>query len=152
MINNVTIAGRLAKDPELKYTPQGKPVTNVTIAVQRSFKNAQGEYDADFVQCVIWGNIAETVANRTGKGKMFGVTGRIQTRNFEGQDGKRVYVTEVVAEKTHIIEWNDNGQGGQSRQSGQGGQGSGGNYTKVEDDPFSTNGNTIDISDDDLPF
>lgn len=151
MINNVTIAGRLARDPELKYTPQGKPVTTVTIAVQRSFKNSNGEYDADFIQAVIWGNSAETVANRTGKGKMFGVTGRIQTRNYEGQDGKRVYVTEIVAEKTHIIEWLDNGQGGQSSQGGQGGQSSG-NYTKIEDDPFNNNGNTIDISDDDLPF
>lgn len=150
MINNVTLVGRLTKDPELKYTPQGKPVANVTLAVQRSFKNANGEYDADFIQAVIWGNIAETVANRTGKGKMFGVSGRIQTRNYEGQDGKRVYITEVVAESTHILEWKDNGQGGQS--SGQGGQGSGGNYTKIEDDPFSNNGSTIDISDDDLPF
>lgn len=149
MINNVTIVGRLTKDPELKYTPQGKPVANITLAVQRSFKNANGEYDADFIQAVIWGNIAETVANKTGKGKLFGVTGRIQTRNYEGQDGKRVYITEVVAESSHILEWKDDG----GRPSGQSGQGSsGGNYTKVEDDPFSKDGKTIDISDDDLPF
>lgn len=150
MLNNVSVIGRWTKNPELRYTPQGKGVASGTLAVQRSFKNAQGEYDADFINVVIWGDkIAELIANKCEKGGRFGGTGRIQSRSFEGQDGKRVYITEVVIEKVTMIDWAEGGQGGQSRQNEYSGGRSGGNAPS--DDPFA-GGGQIELSDDDLPF
>jgi single-strand DNA-binding protein len=149
-MNNVNVIGRFTKNPELKYTPNGKPVVSGTLAVQRSFKNPNGEYDADFIPVVIWGKIGETIANKLQKGDRIGGTGRIQTRNFEGQDGKRVYITEVVIDNVTMIDWGaGSNDGGQSRQQNQnqGNQNQGRSY----DDPFAGNGQ-IDIKDDDLPF
>ena len=98
MINNVVLIGRLTRDVELRYTPQNQAVGQFTLAVNRNFKNQNGEYDADFINCVIWGKSAENFANWTKKGNLVGITGRVQTRNYENQQGQRVYVTEVVAE------------------------------------------------------
>lgn len=153
MLNNVSIIGRLTKPVELRYTPAGKAVASGTLAVQRSFKNANGEYDADFIQFTIWGKVAEVVANRTEKGGRFGGTGRIETGSFDGQDGKKVYTTKVVIETISMIDWADNG----SQDNGQGGQAPQGhtqnhqNYQRVDSDPFSGQG-PIEVSDDDLPF
>ncbi len=104
MINNVVLVGRLTKDPELKYTQSGIAVTNFTLAVNRPFKNQQGENEADFINCVAWRRQAENTATYVGKGSLVGVEGRIETRNYEGQDGRRVYVTEVVAESVQFLE------------------------------------------------
>ncbi|HDT9193057.1 TPA: single-stranded DNA-binding protein, partial [Listeria monocytogenes] len=98
MMNRVVLVGRLTKDPELRYTPAGVAVATFTLAVNRPFKNGQGEQEADFIQCVVWRKPAENVANFLKKGSLAGVDGRVQTRNYEGNDGKRVYVTEIVAE------------------------------------------------------
>lgn len=103
MINQVTIVGRLTRDPELKYTPEGKAVSNVTLAVNRNFKNQVGDYETDFVQCTLWRKTAENTAEYCRKGSLIGVTGRIQTRNYENQEGKKIYVTEVVAEMVRFV-------------------------------------------------
>ena len=109
MINQVTLVGRLTKDPELRYTPDGHAVSNVTIALNRPFKNNEGEYIADFVQCSLWKKAAENTAQYCQKGAIIGVIGRIQTRHYDGQDGKRVYVTEVVAESVKFVGGNKAG-------------------------------------------
>lgn len=103
MINQVTLVGRLTKDPELRYTADGKAVSNVTIAVNRPFRNQAGEYEADFVQCTLWRKTAENTAQYCRRGSMIGITGRIQTRRYENQEGRKVYVTEVVAEMVQFV-------------------------------------------------
>ena len=103
MINRVVLVGRLTKDPELRYTPNGVPVATFTLAVNRPFANAQGEREADFILCVVWRKAAENVANFLKKGSLAGVDGRIQTRSYDNQEGRRVYVTEVVAESVQFL-------------------------------------------------
>lgn len=103
MINQVTLVGRLTKDPELRITPEGIAVTSVTLALNRQFRNQQGDYDADFVQCTIWKKTAENTVNYCRKGSLIGITGRIQTRNYENQEGRRIYITEVVADTVKFI-------------------------------------------------
>ena len=103
-LNRVVLVGRLTKDPDLRYTPNGVAVANFTVAVNRPFKNQQGENEADFINCVIWRKQAENLANYTKKGSQIGVDGRIQTRSYEGQDGKRVFVTEILAESVQFLE------------------------------------------------
>ena len=110
-MNKVVLIGRLTKDPELKYTPgQGTAVTTVTIAVDRQ-KTKDGKKEADFIPVVIWGKSAENTATYSGKGKLIGIAGRIQTRSYEHKDGYKVYVTEVVAEEVQFLEWGEKPQG-----------------------------------------
>jgi single-strand DNA-binding protein len=104
MINQVTLVGRLTKDPDLRITQEGTSVTNVTVAVNRPFRNQLGEIGADFVQCILWKRMAENTAQYCRKGSLVGITGRIQTRYYDNQEGKRVYVTEVVAETIKFLE------------------------------------------------
>lgn len=104
MINQVTLVGRLTRNPDLKVTPDGTYVTNVTVAVNRNYRNQNGDFDADFVQCTLWKKTAENTAQYCRKGSLIGITGRIQTRNYNNQDGKRVYVTEVVAELVKFLD------------------------------------------------
>jgi single-strand DNA-binding protein len=103
MINQVTLVGRLTKDPELRITPEGTPVVNLTLAVNRQFKNQNGDYETDFVHCTIWRKTAENTANYCRKGSVLGITGKIHTRNYQNQEGKKVYVTEVVAEMVQFL-------------------------------------------------
>ncbi|PLT33240.1 single-stranded DNA-binding protein [Bacillus sp. V5-8f] len=166
MMNRVILVGRLTKDPELRYTPNGVPVATFTLAVNRAFTNQQGEREADFINCVVWRKPAENVANYLKKGSLAGVDGRVQTRNYEGQDGKRVYVTEILAESVQFLEprsssageRNEGGPYGNQRNNdnpfgqNQNQNQRNNNYTRVDDDPFANDGKTIDISDDDLPF
>ncbi|MBC1521423.1 single-stranded DNA-binding protein [Listeria aquatica] len=155
MMNRVVLVGRLTKDPELRYTPAGVAVATFTLAINRNFKNGQGEQEADFINCVVWRKPAENVANFLKKGSLAGVDGRIQTRNYEGQDGKRVYVTEVVAESVQFLEpkvastSNSNQHvGNQSYSQRKAPQAT----QNASSNPFAGNGKPIDISDDDLPF
>nr|DAY24651.1 MAG TPA: Single strand binding protein [Caudoviricetes sp.] len=104
MINNVTLIGRLTKDAELRYTPSNVAVATFTLAVNRTFKNENGDREADFINCVMWRQQAENLANWAKKGALIGITGRIQTRNYDNQQGQRVYVTEVVAEQFQLLE------------------------------------------------
>ena len=138
MINNVTLVGRLTKDPELKYTPNGVAVANFTLAVNRSFTNAAGEREADFINCVVWRKPAENVANYLKKGSLAGVIGKIQTRNFEAEDGRRVYITEIVAESVQFL---DSRGSNDSKPD-----------TSTNNPPPQTNNKPFDIQDDDLPF
>lgn len=104
IMNNVNLIGRTTKDGELRYTPEGKAVMTTTIAVNRNFENAKGEREADFIQVVIWGKRGEAFANYVKKGHQVGVTGELRTRNYEGQDGKKVYVTEVLVSDFTFLE------------------------------------------------
>ncbi len=131
MLNNVSLVGRLTKDVELRYTPSNVAVATFTIAVNRTFKNENGEREADFINCVMWRQQAENLANWAKKGALIGITGRIQTRSYDNQQGQRVYVTEVVAEQFQLLE--SKGQGKQAPD-------------------FSRQGAPMDISDDMLPF
>lgn len=108
MINNVTLIGRLTRDAELRYTQTNITTAQFNIACNRNFKNANDEYDADFINCVMWREQAERFCNWTRKGMLVGIVGRIQTRSYENQQGQRVYVTEVVAESFQVLEKRDN--------------------------------------------
>ena len=152
MINRVVLTGRLTKEVDLRYTPNGVPVATFTLAVNRTFSNQQGEKETDFINIVVWRKQAENAANYLKKGNLAGVDGRIQTRNYEGQDGKRVYITEVLAESVQFLEPKGSQGQGNTNTSSNNSNANTGNYTKIEDDPFSSNGQTIDINDDDLPF
>lgn len=112
MMNNVTLAGRLTKDVEIKYTQAGKAVSRFTLAVNRSFKNANGEQEADFIQCQAWGKTAEALANFTSKGQLIGVEGEIRTGSYENQQGQRVYTTDIIANRIAFLESNKNNNGG----------------------------------------
>ena len=162
MINNVVLVGRMTRDADLRYTPSNQAVATFTLAVNRNFKNQAGEREADFINCVIWRQQAENLANWAKKGALIGITGRIQTRNYENQQGQRVYVTEVIAESFQVLESRT------AREGQGGGYATGGQYTAGnsfgsslqapsatpnfarEESPFG--GNPMDISDDDLPF
>lgn len=149
MINRVVLVGRLTKDPELKYTQSGVAVCRFTLAVNRPFSNQQGEREADFINCVTWRKQAENTANFLRKGSLAGIEGRIQTSSFDGQDGKRVFMTEVVADSVQFLEPKSNRseQPNNSYQEQQ--QQSQPQYS--QQDPFD-GGAPIEVSDDDLPF
>ncbi|MDN6639317.1 MAG: single-stranded DNA-binding protein [Tetragenococcus sp.] len=167
MINNVVLVGRLTKDPDLRYTANGIAVATFTLAINRTFTNQNGEREADFINCVIWRKAAENIANLGRKGALIGVTGRIQSRNYENQQGQRVFVTEVVAENFQLLEPrsvseqrrssdNNNSGGNQSNfgdsynQKPTSQPSETPNFDRDNSDPFG--GSSIDISDDDLPF
>ena len=103
LINQVTLVGRLTKDPELKITQDGIAVANVTLAVSRNFKNSNGEVETDFVQCTLWRKTAENTVQYCRKGTIVGITGRIQTRSYENHEGRKVYVTDVVADNVRFL-------------------------------------------------
>lgn len=138
MINNVVLIGRLTRDPELRYTPSNVAVATFNLAVNRNFKNQAGDREADFINCMIWRQYAENFANWCKKGNLVGITGRIQTRSYENQQGQRVYVTEVVAETFQLLEKRDNSA----------------NQSNIEEQMPASFGTTnpLDISDDDMPF
>ncbi|WP_158738389.1 single-stranded DNA-binding protein [Alteribacillus sp. YIM 98480] len=163
MINRVVLVGRLTRDPELRYTPNGVAVANFGIAVNRPFTNQQGEREADFFNCVVWRKQAENVANYLKKGSLAGIDGRLQSRRYENQEGRRVNVVEVQAESVQFLEpRNASGGSGSPRNDyagaqgggnqGYGQQNQGGGSSNLNDDPFANDGQPIDISDDDLPF
>ena len=132
-MNNVNLIGRLTKAPELKQTASNTSVLTGTLAVNRTFKNQNGKREADFINIVAWRQTAEIITQYCGKGSQIGVTGRIQTRNYENQQGQRVYVTEVVAEHVDLLDSKDDSQSQQN------------NFARQEK-------HTLDIDDSDLPF
>lgn len=140
MINNVTLVGRMTKDVDLRYTPNGKAVGSFTVAVNRPFKNANGENEADFINCQTWGKQAENLANYMKKGSQIGLVGRIQTRNYENNEGKRVFITEVVADSVQFLESKGSSQGQNQSQN------------QNQKDPFANKGEPIDVDNSDLPF
>lgn len=167
MINRVVLVGRLTKDPELRYTPSGVPMTRFTVAVNRPFKN-EGQQEADFIGCLAWRKQAENLANFMKKGSLIGVEGRIQTGSFEGQDGKRVYTTDVIADSIQFLEPRNNSESSNSAPNYQSGTNNHSqpqtqnnanngaytqqNYTRADEDPFSSSKGPMEVSEDDLPF
>ena len=132
MINNVVLVGWMTRDADLRMTQGNTAVASFTLAVNRNFKNQAGEREADFINCVIWRQQAENLANWAKKGALIGITGRIQTRNYENQQGQRVYITEVVAESFQLLEIR-------------------GQQSNSQDSSFG-NSSSMDIQDEDLPF
>lgn len=153
MINNVTLQGKLGKDIDLKYTQSGKAVGTTSIAVDRDFKNANGEKETDWVNIVFWGKTAETVANYFRKGDEILVVGRIQTRSYEDNSGSRKYVTEVVADKFSFAtgrKSQNTQDGGVSNSQTTNNASAQQNRNNVQADPFRNS--SIDIDSEDLPF
>ena len=157
-MNKVILIGRLTRDPELRHTPQGTAVCQISVAVNR--RGAQpGQQDADFINVSVWGVQAENVARYMAKGRQVAVEGRIQTRNYDDKDGKKVYVTEVIATNVQFLD--SKGSGSDSSVSNTQPSNSF-NFnqspiqdaptTSVEDDPFAAFGEKINVSDNDLPF
>ena len=164
-MNKALLIGRLTRDPELRSTPAGRNVCQFSIAVNRTFTNANGDREADFINCVVWDKQAENLVKYQKKGNQIAVDGRIQTRNYEDKDGKRVYVTEILANNISFLD---------SKGSSAGNSNSFNNFNNlpeqpiernnnvasmpdietvsVEKDPFEAFGDSIEISDNDLPF
>ncbi|HBC4807486.1 TPA: single-stranded DNA-binding protein, partial [Staphylococcus aureus] len=140
MLNRVVLVGRLTKDPEYRTTPSGVSVATFTLAVNRTFTNAQGEREADFVNCVVFRRQADNVNNYLSKGSLAGVDGRLQSRNYENQEGRRVFVTEVVCDSVQFLEpknTNDSQQDLYQQQVQQTrGQSQYSNNKPVKDNPF----------------
>jgi single-strand DNA-binding protein len=152
MLNRIILIGRLTRDPELRYTPNGVAVTTFSLAVDRPYSNQQGERETDFINIVTWRGLAETCANYLKKGRMAAVEGRLQIRNYDNNEGRKVYVTEVVADNVRFLESNNSSQGGGQQSGGNAQYASRDNEKRFNDDPFANDGKPIDISDDDLPF
>lgn len=155
-INNVVLVGRMTKDADLQYTASNIAVATFNLAVNRNFKNQNGEREADFINCVIWRQQAENLANWAKKGALVGIVGSIRTRNYENQQGQRVYVTEVVADSFQLLE-SRNAQGqreGNSQAPSQNNYGNSGSQVPNFGNGFGDfgSGTPMDISDDDLPF
>ncbi len=106
MMNQTCIIGRLVRDPELRELEDGKKVSNITVAVQRSYKNENGEYEADFIDCTLWNGVADRTAEYCKKGDLVGVKGRLQTNTYENEDGEKKKITEVIAEKLTFLSSN----------------------------------------------
>ena len=138
MLNSICLVGRLTKNAELRYTPNNQAVATFSLAVNRNFKSQNGEREADFINCVIWRQQAENLANWAKKGALIGITGRIQTRSYEGQQGQRVYVTEVVVETFQLLESQKDREGGQSQ-----------GYSQQD---FARQAEPFNIEESDLPF
>jgi len=115
ILNRVILIGRLTRDPDLRYSPSGVAVTNFTLAIDRRFKNAQGEKETDFIPCVVFKQLAEHCANYLAKGKLASVDGRIQVRTYNDKDGQKRWVTEVIAEDVHFLSPKDGGSSTQER-------------------------------------
>jgi len=166
MINRAVLTGRLTKEAELRTTQSGLSVATFTLAVNRHSK-AKG--DADFINCVIWRKAAENFCNFTSKGSLVGIDGRIQTRSYENKSGQKVYVTEIVVDSFALLESKkdrlannnsgiDNNFGTNNNNNGFSSNTTGTNYTNSSSnqsqapDPFAGSGDSIDITEDDLPF
>ncbi len=150
-MNNVSLVGRITKDPELRTVSDGLVVTSFTIAINRPFTNASGEREADFIFVTAWRRLAENIVKYCGKGSLVGVTGRIQTSSFDAEDGTRRYRTEVYAENVHFLETRR-----RSELSGSSDMveptPSNNETSDISEDPFKDFGSEVVLSDDDLPF
>lgn len=151
-LNRVVAVGRLTKDVSLKYTQNGKAVSNGTIAINRPFKNQSGENEADFINFVIWGKGAENLANYMRKGSQIGIDGRLQSRTYENNQGQTVFVTEVVADSVQFLE-SKGGQKSNSPEKQDTSQQQQVNaYNNEVNKTLQNEGEQISISDQDLPF
>lgn len=155
MINTVTLVGRLTRDVELRVSQSNVTVATFTLAVNRQFKNSNGEREADFINCVAFKKTAEILNQYAGKGSQVGVTGSIQTRNYENKDGQRVYVTEVIANNIALLDskGSNNASDGQQSQGRPNANQAQKQRSNVPDEnPFANSKGPVDISSSDLPF
>lgn len=146
MINRVVLVGRITKDPELRKTQSGLSTVSFTVACNRRFSGQGQEQQADFINCVAWRQTADYMANYVKKGALLGVEGRIQTRNYEDQSGKRVYVTEVVCDNVQTLVRATETSAGNDYSTGQANT-----YTASVSEPIDDYSGVV-INDDDLPF
>lgn len=155
-MNKAILIGRLTRDPELRTTPTGRNVCQFAVAVNRTYTSANGEREADFINCVVWDKQAENLARYQKKGNQIAVEGRIQTRNYDDNNGKKVYVTEILVSNISFLDAKGTGTTGNNF-------GSLPEPPMQEDserietvsavqDPFEAFGDSIEISDNDLPF
>ena len=154
MINSVNLVGRLTRDVELRVSQSNVTVATFTLAVNRSFKSANGEREADFINCVAFKKTAEILNQYAGKGSQIGVTGSIQTRNYENKDGQRVYVTEVIANNIALLDSkgsNNASDGQQSQARPNTNQAQQTRSQAPDENPFAKSKGSVDISSD-LPF
>ncbi len=156
MLNRIVLIGRLTADPALRFTPNGVAVCGFTLAVDRPFKNQQGERETDFIDIVVWRKLAETCANHLSKGRLVGVEGRLQVRSYEAQDGSKRKAAEVIADNIQFLDRAKDGAGAGAGASaayggsGKGGQGQGGQAGQGGSAPVAPGFDDIDI--DDVPF
>ena len=153
-MNKAFLIGRLTKNPELRYSSNNAPIVNFTIAIDRQYTNSEGQRDTDFISIVAFQKQAENISKYVSKGSLVAVDGRIQTRNYEDKDGKRVYVTEVVADRVQFLDnKNSNNNSEKSEDvSPADFQNEDVKETNVSDDVFADFGSSIEISDDDIAF
>ena len=161
MLNRVILIGRLTQDPELRYTGSGTAVASFTLAVDRMRTSQSGERETDFINIVVWQKQAELCAQYLHKGRLAAVDGRLQIRSYENREGQKVRVAEVVAESVRFLDRGDNSSSASSSGYSQGpGQSQNASRQapepkrtpRFDDDPFADDSQSIDISDDDLPF
>jgi len=146
LLNHIVLIGRLVRDPELRYTSNGTPVANFTLAVERNYRNKQGETEVDYIKIVTWRKLAENVAHHLGKGRLVAVEGSLQIRKSQGKNDNRTYINpEVIANNVKFLDWpSDNNKGKSSRSD----------YQKQEPEQEDNNMDDQDLSDDDfeVPF
>lgn len=161
MINNTTLVGRLTKNPELKYTGSGIAVLSFNLAVERNYKDASGEKQTDFINCVVWRGTAETLASFAVKGSLIGITGAIQTRSYQNNEGQTVYITEIVVNNFQMLESKNvtderRSQTGDQQQQKNNNQTQNNNNYKnnrwKKNENAQTDDGVPEVSDDDLPF
>lgn len=139
-MNKVCLIGRITKDPEIRYTANNVVVATFSLAINRTYKNANGEYDADFINCIAFRNTADLLGKYVHKGDQLGVEGHIQTRNYDDKDGKKVYVTEIVVDSLDFT-------GNKKEQTNEPKQ-----IEQPVTDPYKDFGEAIEIDDSELPF
>lgn len=155
-MNKVFLIGRLTRDPELRYTSTNLPVASFTVAVNRTFTNQSGEREADFINVVVWRKQAENIKNYLRQGSQIAIDGRLQTRSYDGEDGKKRYVTEVVADNVQFLDSkssrSDNMEAGFNNVTPSSFSDEVAQTTDIKTDPFADFGSSIEINDDELPF
>ncbi|HKL13392.1 MAG TPA: single-stranded DNA-binding protein [Halanaerobiales bacterium] len=120
MLNHIVLIGRLVRDPELRYTSNGTPVANFTLAVERNYRNKQGETEVDYIKIVTWRKLAENVAHHLGKGRLVAVEGSLQIRKSQGKNDNRTYINpEVIANNVKFLDWPNDNKGNNSRSNNQ---------------------------------
>lgn len=139
-MNKLCLIGRITKDPEIRYTANNIAVATFSLAINRTYKNADGGYDADFINCIAFRNTADLLGKYVHKGDQLGIEGHIQTRNYDDKDGKKVYVTEIVVDS---LDFTGNKKSETTQTATQ---------ETTQNDPYKDFGEAIEISDDDLPF
>ena len=151
-MNKVVLIGRLTRDPELRYTSSNIPSATFSLAVNRPFQNQNGVREADFINIVMWRKQAETAKKYLTKGSLISIEGRIQTRNYDGADGKKVYVTEVVADNFEFLETKGQKLNAPMPDVSNDIEYTDAPSTNVSDEPYIDFGDTIELSDDDIAF